>query len=161
MNILTLTSSEAVRAVIGVSDDSGELQDQTLIDLRIADLLLLELSTWLPKTVIEIETEASASDDETSRASLAYLALKAAATYYCASVVLESGELSFVERYEDGQNKMKRQAFEVSKLHDRLMGKYLDYKQQVLTYTESEAEIFSTRWMAGRSTPSYDPVTNS
>ena len=161
MNILTLTTSEAIRAALGISEETHELSDQTLIDLGISDFLRLELASWLPKTPVEIETEASASEDETSRASLAYLALKAAATYYCASVVLESGELSFAERYEDGQNKMKRQAYDISKLLDRVTGKYLYYRQQVLTYTESPAEVFSTGWMVGRSTPSYDPVTNS
>lgn len=161
MNILTLTNSDAVRAAIGVSDESNELPDQTLIDLGIADLLLLELSEWLPVSIVEVETAASQSNDETSRAGLAYLALKASATYYCASVVLEAGELSFVERYEDGQNKFKRQTTDMQKVLDRVRGKYLYYKQQALTYLESTAEVFSTSWMIGRSAPNYDPVTNS
>jgi hypothetical protein len=161
MNILTLTTSGAVRAAIGISDESNELPDQTLVDLGIADLLRLELAEWLPVTIVEVETAASQSDDETSRAGLAYLALKASATYYCASVVLEAGELSFVERYEDGQNKMKRLTADMQKLRDRVAAKYLYYKQQALTYLESPAEVFSTSWMVGRSAPSYDPVTNS
>ena len=161
MNILTLTNSDAVRAAIGVSDESNELPDYTLTDLRIADLLLLELSEWLPVSIVEVETAASQSGDETSRAGLAYLALKASATYYCASVVLESGELSFVERYEDGQNKFKRQTTDMQKVLDRVLGRYQYYKQQVLTYLESPAEVFSTGWMVGRSAPNYDPVTNS
>jgi hypothetical protein len=161
MNILTLTNSDAVRAALGISDESSELPDQTLEDLRIGELLLLELSEWLPVSITEVETAASQSDDETSRAGLAYLALKASATYYCASVVLEAGELSFAERYEDGQNKMKRQTADIQKVLDRVVGRYQYYKQHVLTYLESPAEVFSTSWMVGRSTPNYDPVTNS
>ena len=161
MNILTLTTSEAVRAALGISDESGELPDQALIDLGIADLLRLDLAEWLPKPILEIENEAAAEPDETARASLAYFALKAAATYFCASLILESGELSFVERYEDGQNKMKRQAFDQDKFLSKITGRYLYYRQQALTYLESPAETFSSSWMVGRSVPSYDPVTNS
>lgn len=161
MNILTLTSSDAVRAVLGLTEVSGELEDQTLIDLGISNLLLLELSSWLPVSIQAIEDAAASAVDETARANLAYLALKAASAYYCGSVLLDSGELSFAERYEDGQNKMKRQAHDVQALLDRVYGKYLYYRQQVLTYLETPAEVYSANWMVGRSAPNYDPVTNT
>jgi hypothetical protein len=161
MEILTLTTTEAVRAVLGISEESSELPDQLFTDLDMPNLLLLELSGWLPASITQIEDAAFASDDETARANLAYLALKAASAYYCASVALESGELSFAERYEDGQNKLKRQTHDVQALLDRIYGKYLYHRQQVLTYTETPAETYSSSWMVGRSVPSYDPVTNS
>lgn len=161
MDILTLTTSAAIRAAIGVSEKSGELEDQVLTDLSMPDLLLLELSSWLPVSIDDVEAGYDGATDETAKAALAWLALKAASTYYCATVVLESGEISFAERYEDGQNKVKRQSTDYQALLDRLAGKYAYYRQQVLTYLETPAEVYANNWMIGSSIPTYDPVTNS
>ncbi|NCC30974.1 MAG: hypothetical protein EOM24_02995, partial [Chloroflexia bacterium] len=55
ISILDLTSSDAVRAAIGIDEASGELDDQVFTDLRIADMLRLELAGWLPDTVEKIQ----------------------------------------------------------------------------------------------------------
>jgi hypothetical protein len=43
MNLGTLTTTQAIRAVLGVSEDSDELPDQTFTDLEISDQIELIL----------------------------------------------------------------------------------------------------------------------
>ena len=160
MNILDLTTSEAIRAALGISSASGELIDQTMTDLGVVNLLKLELYSWLPQSIDAIADAAEAETDETAPASLAYLALKAASTYFCAALLLESGEISFAIKHSDGQNEFQRQDKDVQQILERLRGRYADYRQQALTYLESPL-VAATGWMIGRSVPGYDPVTNA
>jgi hypothetical protein len=160
MDILNLTTTQAVRAAVGISGESGELEDQVFVDLDVPSLLRLELSSWIPAPVSEIEAAAFSAADETEPEALAYAALRAASTYYCAILVMESAEISFAERHEDGQNKLKRQAHDTQEILTRLRVRYAGFQQQVLDYLEAPTTA-STSWMIGRSVPAYDPVTNS
>jgi len=51
LDILGLTTTEAIRAMIGIDEASRELPDQLFIDLEIEDALRLEFGSWLPVTL--------------------------------------------------------------------------------------------------------------
>jgi hypothetical protein len=161
LDILSLTTSEAIRAALGISGDSDELIDQALTDLGIEDMLKLEFYGWLPQSIASIEDAADAETDETQPASLAYLALRAAATYYCASIVAQPAEIAFAVKHSDGQNEFQRKPVDVDKLIARLRGSYADYREQVLSYlSAAPVTVPAPSWMTGSASPSYDPVTN-
>jgi hypothetical protein len=157
MNILDLTTTEAVRALIGIDAASQELPDQLFIDLEIEDALLLELSDWLTSPISEVIAGADGSGDAADRA---YLALRGAAKAWCAMAVLQAGEISIAQRHQDASNQFARQTFKMDDVLLRLSALYARYKGLCLAGL-GELVISSTSWMAGASVPSYDPVTNT
>jgi hypothetical protein len=161
ISILDLTTSDAVRAAIGIDEASGELDDQVFTDLRIADMLRLELAGWLPDTIEEIQADALMVLDDSDAAALALVALQSAATYWCAATFLLSGEISFATRQEDGQNRSVRQDFDADKLLEKLQSRYAYYKGKVTELLMPTATATLTNWFAGKATPTYDPVTNT
>lgn len=147
MDLLNLTTTDAVRAALGIELASGELDDSVFADLRVEDLLELELDSWLPQPRADILVGGGRP----------LKLLQSAATYYTAALMLEAGELSFAERHEDGQNKMKRQTHAVQELIDRLLARYRRYRQDLLDALLPQAQ--GTGWMAGAARPNVDPVT--
>lgn len=156
MDLLGLTTSEAVRAFIGIDEASGELPDQLFLDLEIEDALRLELGTWLPVT---LSTLLAGGDGSGSAADLAYTAARQAARAWCAMEVLQSAEISLAAKHSDGQNEFSRQAYKVSELLQRFAGVYARYKDMVLS-SLGETTTASPSWMAALVRPDYDPVTN-
>ena len=156
MDLLSVTTTEAVRALIGIDEASGELPDQLFTDFEIEDALQLELGTWLP---VSISTVLAGGDGSGDAADLAYLALRNACKAWCAWQVLQAGEISIAQKHEDGQNAVTRQSFQLEQLLQRLGGLYSKYRDLCLTYLGQTATS-STSWLAGISSPAYDPVTN-
>ncbi len=157
MDLLGVTTTEAVRALIGIDEASGELPDQLFVDWEIEDALRLELGTWLPATLSSI---LAGGDGTSSPADLTYLALRNAGRAWCAWQVLQVGEISIAQKHEDGQNAFSRQAFRFDDLLLRLGALYSKYRDLCLVYAGQTATS-STSWLAGKSSPTYDPVTNT
>lgn len=156
MDILGLTTSEAVRAFIGIDEPSGELPDQLFVDLEIEDALKLEFGTWLPTTLTAL---LAGADGSGSPADLAYTAARHAARAWCAMELLQAAEISLATKHSDGQNEFARQAYKVGDLLQRFAGVYGKYRDLVLTYL-GYTVVASTSWMVNRAIPDYDPVTN-
>jgi hypothetical protein len=132
LDILGLTTTEAIRAMIGIDEASRELPDQLFIDLEIEDALRLEFGSWLPVTL----------------------------DAWCALEVLQAADISLAQRHSDGQNEFARQTYKVEDLLNRLNASYLRYRDLVLSNL-GETVTASTTWLAGVATPTYDPVTNT
>lgn len=158
MDILGLTTTEAVRALIGIDEASQELPDQLFTDFELEDALALELGTWLPMTVSAVIEGGDGSGDD---GDLAYIALRSASKAWCAWQVLQAAEISLATKHEDGQNAMTRQAFKTEEILNRLGSLYSRYRELCLTYLGSVVTVSSTSWLAGKSSPVYDPVTDT
>lgn len=156
MDLLNVTTTEAVRALIGIDEASQELPDELFTAFEIEDALQLELGTWLP---VSLTTVLAGGDGSGSAADLAYLALRSACKAWCAWQVLQAGEISIAMKHEDGQNAVTRQSFQMEQLLQRLGGLYSKYRDLCLSYL-GQTVTSSTSWLAGISSPSYDPVTN-
>lgn len=156
MELLSVTTTEAVRALIGIDEASQELPDQLFLDFEIEDALQLELGTWLP---VPLSTVIAGGDGTGGAADLAYLALRSASKAWCAWQVLQAGEISIAQKHEDGQNAVSRQSFQMEALLQRLGGLYSRYRDLCQGYL-GQTVTSSTSWLAGISSPSYDPVTN-
>jgi hypothetical protein len=161
ITLLELTNSNAIRAAIGVDEASGELDDHVFEDLRLADMLRLELATWLPKSIEDLQDEALAASDPADRAALGLTALQSAATYWCAASLLLTAEISFAVRQEDGQNRSVRKNFDQSDLYEKLMARYNYFRGMVTDLLAPDAPSSIVNWFAGKATPDYDPVTNT
>lgn len=156
MDLLGLTTSEAVRAFIGIDEASGELPDQLFVDLEIEDALKLEFGTWLPVTLSVL---LAGGDGSGSAADLAYTAARHAARAWCAMEVLQSAEISIAAKHSDGQNEFSRQAYKVPELLQRFAAVYGRYRDLALTNLGQTVSA-SASWMVSLASPDYDPVTN-
>lgn len=156
MDILGLTTSAAVRAFIGIDEDSRELPDQVFIDLEIEDALRVEFSSWLPVTLSAL---LAGGDGSGSDADLAYTAARQAARAWCAMEVLHVAEISIATKHSDGQNEFVRQTPKVADILARLQASYDRYRNVVLARLDNTTAA-STSWLAGYASPNYDPVTN-
>jgi hypothetical protein len=157
MNILGLTTTAAVRALIGIDEASGELPDSLFTDHEISDGLRLELATWLP---VSLATVIAGGDGTGDDGDLAYISLRQAAKAWCAVTLLQAGEISLAQRHEDGQNKFARQTFDMQAVLERLGGLYARYRELCLLYL-GQTVVASTSWLVGSSVPAYDPVTDA
>ena len=157
MDILGLTTSAAVRAFIGIDEDSRELPDQVFIDLEIEDALRVEFSSWLPVTLSAL---LAGGDGSGSDADLAYTAARQAARAWCAMEVLHVAEIAIATKHSDGQNEFVRQTPKVADILSRLQASYDRYRNVVLARLDNTTAA-STSWLAGYASPNYDPVTDS
>jgi hypothetical protein len=158
ISILGLTDSNAIRAAIGVAEESGELNDSVFVDLGLSDQLKLELLGWLP-TYRAIMDDPLARTEETTE-ELKRLLLEGFSTYWCAYTMMMTAEISFALRHEDGQNKMIRQTRETEEILNRLLTRALQYKSRLLALISPPPTLL-TNWFAGSAPPNYDPVTNT
>jgi hypothetical protein len=156
VDILGLTTTEAVRAFIGIDEAAKELPDQLFYDLEIEDALRLEFSRWLP---ITIETLVALGERSSDGVNLAYLAARQAARAWCAMEVLQAAEISIASKHSDGQNEFVRQTYKVADLLLRLSAVYNRYRDLVLEELDQPSTT-APSWMVSRAIPDYDPVTN-
>ncbi|NCC41402.1 MAG: hypothetical protein EOM21_18645 [Gammaproteobacteria bacterium] len=157
-SILGLTDTDAVRAAIGIAEESGELDDEVFSDLGIGNLLKLELADWLPDYK-SIRDDPLAEIEDTAE-ELKLLLLQGFSTYWCAYTMSLSSDISFALRQEDGQNKMIRQTRDVEELLNRLLTRALQYKSRLLAILSPPPTLL-TNWFVGSAAPNYDPVTNA
>lgn len=154
-----LTDTDAVRAVIGVSEASQEFTDSYFTARRMEGALRLELSSWLPATLEELEDAADAADEGADEI-LVWDAVQQAATYWCAFEVVKGAPIALFQKIEDGQNAVQRPVLNHKELLDLLSGSYMRYRDLALeVYNDETPTVASPTWLAGKSTPTFDPVT--
>jgi chromosome condensin MukBEF complex kleisin-like MukF subunit len=154
-----LTNTDAVRAVIGASEAAQELTDAYFAARRMEGALRLELSSWLPATLEELEDAADAADEGADEI-LVWDAVQQAATYWCAWEVVKSAPIALFQKLGDGQNEVQRPELNHKELLDLLSGSYMRYRDLALeVYNDETPTVASPTWLAGKSTPTFDPVT--
>ena len=159
ISVTSATSSDAIRAVLGVDPSSGELPDTYFTDRGMAAELRLELDSWLPATLLALQAAAIAAGSE-SREERTWHAVKQAAAYWCASRVAATGHLAFFQALEDGQNTVSRPALKIADLAASLLSSYQSYRGMALSYySGTTAATYSPSWMFGTSKPTFDPIT--
>jgi len=154
------TSYETVLAVLGA--DQSELPEEVFIARNIWDELEPDITSWLPiaDTLDELLVDAEDPNDDTHAADK-LIRLKAYARYYCAWLLLLSGDLMFVERISDGQNegqRSKRPDYEA--MIDRMAGRMEKFKTALLQIY-SPAITYNSPALFSSASPDYDPVTNT
>lgn len=157
MNISSLTTTEAVRAVIGVSEEHNEFPDQYFIDRELDRALLLEFVPWIPGSISSLSSAANEAPSG-SQDALLWWAIRQAATYWCAWACLNNAGTALFYSLEDGQNKVVRPKVNYKELANEFLGAYYKYKEQALDLVGSVSSS-SVSWAAGVSSPLYDPVT--
>lgn len=157
--LLIATTTQAVRAVIGVAEESGELPDQYFTDRQMVQALRIELYEWLPESLEALQASADAATDPYADAVKVWDAVRQAATYWCAAEVVRSGAVSLFQRMDDGDNKVLRQAFDPKVLFEEFIGRY-SYYQGVALRTYSPSSSSSVFRFVRSASPTYDPVAN-
>jgi len=148
MDILGLTTTEAIRATLGVSEDSLELPDTVFENHEIEDEIELNLVSWLPVDMMAI---LSGSDQ------LAIKRLRACAKYIGALLLLPSLTTSTASKQSDGQDEFQRQPRDLALMKDNLEELLARYQTALVdSLVATPTTVFS---IMGRSSPSYDPVT--
>lgn len=160
MDILDVTTTEAIRAVIGVSVASAELPDSYFTDRNMAGALRLELSTWLPAS-LETLSDAAAAADEGDPEILVWDATQQAATYWCAWEVIKSAPIALFQKISDGQNEVSRPTMKQKELLDLFSSSYMRYRDLALDLYGGEVVPVSASWLAGKAVPTFDPVTGN
>lgn len=156
MEILTLTTYDAIRAVLGV--DSDDISDTTLTDFDLEPHLKLDLSFWFPSYQGLID-KVGKSDSELLQIS----ALEIYAKYFCANEVLISANMQFLQRKSDGEVESHRfQEDSLKELKDEFKERVATAKKMVLNLvTEfSPEKVSATPKFFSKSKPSNDVVTD-
>lgn len=154
-----LTSYETVLAVLGA--DPSELSEEAFIARELWDEVDGAISSWLPAedSVDSIISAAADPEDETE-AAVKLVKLRAYARYYCAWLLLQSGDLLFAERISDGQNEVQRsRRTDYLGLMDRMAGRMEAFKTALLQIYDPSA-TYSAVTLFSSAHPSYDPVQN-
>ena len=160
MDILGVTTTETIRAVIGVSDPANELPDSYFTDRNMTGALRLELSTWLPAS-IETLSDAASAADEGDPEILVWDAVQQAAAHWAAWEVVKTAPIALFQKIGDGQNELIRPTLNHKELLDLLLKGYISYRDLALEVYGGAVVVVTASWLSGKSTPSFDPVTGS
>lgn len=156
-----VTTTQAIRAVIGISEESGELPDQYFVDRRMGSALLLELVEWLPSSLSVMQAAADAAVDEYHDDALAWGAIQQASACWCGREIMKSGDLAFFSQSKDNDNMVVRSKFDQDKQVAHLDAQYSRYRSLALKFLGIDAPVTSTTsGLFGAAKPDYDPVAN-
>ena len=136
MDILALTSTEAVRATIGVDDT--EFNDSRFTERNIADELEIDLYSWLPLWVTLIADDSNDAVIERQKK-----ALKNYAKYFVSVRAFSAANQAFLQSKSDGEVESKRynqknlenQRIELKRLQDLSQSMVLEL---TTSYTPTE-----------------------
>lgn len=148
MDLLSLTTTEAIRATLGISADTLELEDQVFEDLEIEDALEIKLNAWLPTPVATLLSSSTQAQMKL---------LKQAARYTGALLLVPQLLTLTASKQSDGQNEFQRQDRDVSQLKKELEGELTQYKNLLLTALS--VTTVKTATLFGRAAPDFDPIT--
>lgn len=153
------TSYETVCAVLGA--DQEELPYEVYAARELWDELSVDLSVWLPAGwSLDAIIEAAEDPDDETGAAEKLLKLRAYARYFCAWLLLQSGDLLFVERISDGQNEVQRsKRSDYAGMLDRLAGRMGVFKSALLEMDDPSLPAVAVTFFSSAS-PNYDPVMN-
>lgn len=96
MDILSLTTTQKIRAVLGIDDH--DYNDTKFTDLDLTSELAVHLTTWLPLWATLLEDESDDADIDRQ-----VLALQIYAKYYSARVVFTAAPMAFLKSRTDGE----------------------------------------------------------
>lgn len=154
-DILKLTTTDAVRATLGATED--EMEDSFLSEFRLEEVIELEVLNT--ECITETIDEIIANGRPTSASATArkrYLSLSEFARYFCAYTVAQSGQLSMFSKISDGQNELQRATPDVQKVSERLLAEANRHRANLCdTYSTSTSD---TSGLFGKASPDYDPV---
>lgn len=156
MILLSITTTEAIRAVLGISATTEELPDSMFVESEFETELQVTLEQWLPETISTIcAGAAAATTGYAEKLSL----LKLCAQYEGALIVLSSAPLGFAQQLSDGQNEFHRDKKALAKLEELLRAKAGTFRTILAaTYGETDPESAD---LFGSASPNYDPVTDT
>lgn len=148
-----LTTSEAIRAVLGVSGDSQELPDSVFTDHELEDEIELHLESWLDETANTDVSTVMASGPARART-----ALPLCAKYLGALLLLPSLTTATASKLSDGQDEFTRQDRDIRKMQEDLQAMLHKYQGLILDALEATATALPFQ-IIGRAAPNYDPIT--
>ncbi len=153
MDISGLTTTEAIRALLGISESGHELDDQVFTDLDIETELTFSLDLWL--------TEAAATDVNTvllTGTIKAVSALSLCAKYLGALLLIPSLSSATAKMLSDGQDEFQRQDRDFLQMSKDFQAKLGMYQAALLSALAVTANT-TTFAVMGRAIPNFDPVT--
>lgn len=162
MSVATLddfVSYETVLSVLGA--DRSELPQEVYIARELWEELSTDFSAWLPSGW-DLDGIVNGEEDlgEGPSAAEKLIMLRAYARYFCAWLLLQSGDLLFAESISDGQNQVQRsKRVDYIALMDRMRGRMETFKTAILQMEDPSA-TYSTPTFFSSASPSYDPVMN-
>lgn len=148
------TTTEAVRAAIGVTDN--EFSD-TDITSRLVDLeLLSDLDLWL-STHATIKSEGEGATP-TAEQTAKWRNLQIYCMYFGGYLLLDTGGLGLPQVISDGKSEIRRkQKMDESAIKDACLARARIYKER-LGGTDTTVTAIT---LAVAATPDYDPVTHT
>ena len=154
MDILSLTTSEAIRGLLGV--ELLELPEQTFTDVALASRLQYDIEGWLSDpiaTVVAEGVDVGATAAEVRR----YNGLRFYAQCMGGILIFPHLRLGKAEEISDGQNLFKRSKQAMKDLLEDLHGMADGYRAELLVM---QGETASAMPIISGTSPTYDPVTN-
>lgn len=148
-----LTSSEAIRATLGVSDDSDELPDSAFLAADLETEIELEMETWLSRMA-----NTSVSAVNASTASRAKKAIPICAKYIGALLLLPALSTATASKHSDGQDEFQRQDRDIEELRETLQALLNRYQAVILDDLGASATTLAFSIM-GSASPAFDPIT--
>jgi len=160
ISILDLTTSDAVRATLGV--DEEELSDQVFVDADLQNELVIDLSEWVPSTIsVEDIVSDGESADQGSQEHLQYARLSSYAKAFCALFLLVSGDNWRLIRLTDGNvDERRRSDTDMEALQEYLNGLLNKHRIGFLDLVENTDTTISFG-IFGVSSLTSDPVTGA
>ena len=152
MNI-HLTTSEAIRATLGISEDSQELPDEVFVNADLASEVEILLETWLATQAnTDVSTVLATYPSRVSTA------LSLCAKYTGALLLVPSLLTTTASKLSDGQDEFQRQPRDIDKLERDLTDMLMRYKGIVLDTIGASAST-SVIPIMGIASPIFDPIT--
>lgn len=158
IDILDLTDSDAVRAVLAA--DEQEIPDEMMTAADLEGELTLDLSEWVPDSVsIEDVITDGESADQGSEEQLKYLRLSSYAKAFCALFFVVNQDMWRTIRLTDGNVDTRRRSdTDLEALARRLNEQLGKHRAGFLDLLDPDA--VSTGFTPfSVSSPTYDPVT--
>lgn len=158
IDILGLTDSDSVRAILGADDQ--EIPDEEMTSAGLEDELTLDFSEWVPDSVsIEDIITDGQSADQGSTEQLKYLRLSAYSKAFCAMFFIGSQDNWRAIRLTDGNVDARRRSDTDLKALRQLLNELLGrHKAGFLELVTPDA-VASSFTPFSVSSPTYDPVT--
>lgn len=157
-----LTTYDKVLAVLGV--DESELPETVFNARDLWTEVDLDIAEWLPSPdTVDTLLAASEDPDDDTDADIKMKRLRTYASYFCAWLILQSGDLLFSERIADGQNENQRsKRTTYGEIEDRLAAGMARHRTNLLALYDATlefADAVPTFFSAVGNL--YDPATNT
>lgn len=150
-----LTTSEAIRATLGVSNDSQELPDSVFVDADLELEIESDMAAWLlSEAGADIEAVLSSASDKLRTS------FSLCAKYIGALLLLPSLTTATASKLSDGQDEFQRQDRDIDKLRADLQAQLYKHQRRILD-TLAVAASSKTFGIMGVSAPAFDPITGA